>query len=1695
MNPTLHILHLEDDPNDAALVQSILADGGVDSAITCVQTRADFVAALERGGIDLVLSDFSLPGFDGLSALEIVRSRRPGLPVILVSGSLGEERAIDSLKSGATDYVLKERLARLVPAVRRAMQEVQERDERQRAEQLIQNERNFSEISLNSLPDIFYLFDEAGNFLRWNRNFERVSGYAAEEIARLKPLDLFTGDEREQVARKIEEVFKNGAATVEAHFTAKDGTRTPYYFTGHKIQMEGRPCLIGTGIDVSERRRLEAQLIEAQKMEVVGHLASGVAHDFNNILAVITGYCGLLLTDLELESPLRNHAEQIQQAADRAAGLTRQLLVFSRKQIVQPVVLDLNDTVSDLDKMLRRLIDEHIALTFVPGNDIGRVKADPGHISQVLMNLVINARDAMPDGGKLIITTGNVTLDKNYADSHAGVIPGDYVMLSVSDTGTGMTDEIKARMFEAFFTTKPKGKGTGLGLATCQTVVQQSGGHIGVYSELGTGTTFKVYFPSVEQPLDAVAGQVQTGPLPRGTETLLVVEDEPSVRHLARRVLETQGYEVLSAANGQDGLREVHEHKGPPIRLVITDVIMPVMGGKAMVEWLKTTNPQLKILFTSGYTNDAITQHGLQDAGFAFLAKPYTSATLARKVRAMLDDETDTAMLRKQSESVKTDGESKSVTASKTSRLAAKVYEHPEAESNDLLELKDGRVFERSSQPQRLNGEGVGRVWSFRDITERVQAEQKLGESRNFLDRIINTVPDPIFVKDRQHRGVLVNDAFCQLMGLKREELLEKSDHDHVGLTPAQADEFRSKDELVFTTGKENINEETITAADGTVHFIITKKALYTDEQGEKFIVGVIQDVTEQQRASEALRESEANYYSLVDQMAAGIFRKNAEGRYVFVNSSFCQVTLMPAEQILGKTASELLAGMKATLANSRLISDQLGTQDMGHHESIMRTGRQIMVEDEYLGSDGRRNYYHTVKSPVFDAGGKVTGSQGILFNITDRKAAEAALQESQALFLSLVDQMPAGIFRKDKEGRFVFVNTWFCQLKKMTPDQILGRTTSELAEVERQNPEPKWLVQGDVHHELILQTGQTIEVEEHYSRPDGRTQHLHVVKSAVFDADNRIVGTQGIQFDNTDAKEAEAALSYERDLLRSLLDNSPDQIYFKDAQSRFIKTSQAQAVLFGLKSVDDLLGKTDFNFFMEEHARPAFEDEQEIMRTGRPLIGKVEKETLKDGQVSWALTNKMPLRNKDGQIIGTFGISKNITDLKQAQEAAAYERDLLRTLLDHSPDSIFFKDLQSRLVNLSRSEAANLFRIALSRHRDTHPGESENQLPAHLSSVERFREYAIGKSDADFYGGEDALNFNQDEREIIRTGRPMLGKIEQAVCPDGSSIWHMTTKLPWHNQDGEIIGTFGNSKDISDLKNAEARIEATHKQLLDTSRQAGMAEIATNVLHNVGNILNSVNVSASVVVDSLKKCKIGNVTKVAAMLREHEHDLGSFITSDTKGRQLPAYLGQLAEQLLADQKAAIAELDLLVKNIGHIKEVVAMQQSYARVSGVKEIINVRDLVEDTLRMNAGALARHHVEVIREFEDVPPINVDKHRVLQILVNLIRNAKHACQDSERADMQLTVRAANSEGRIKISVSDNGIGIAPENLTRIFNHGFTTRKDGHGFGLHSGALATKEMGGSLTAHSDGVGKGATFTLELPLQPGSTTQVLEP
>ncbi len=409
-----------------------------------------------------------------------------------------------------------------------------------------------------------------------------------------------------------------------------------------------------------------------------------------------------------------------------------------------------------------------------------------------------------------------------------------------------------------------------------------------------------------------------------------------------------------------------------------------------------------------------------------------------------------------------------------------------------------------------------------------------------------------------------------------------------------------------------------------------------------------------------------------------------------------------------------------------------------------------------------------------------------------------------------------------------------------------------------------------------------------------------------------------------------------------------------------------------------------------------------------------------------------------------------------------AYERDLFRSLLDNAADRIYFKDVNSKFIRCSKSKWIR-------------SGASESEI--------------IGKTDFDLFHEAHARPAFEDEQNIIRTGQPLVGKLEKEIHPDGLTTWVLTAKMPWRDSKGNIIGTFGISKDVTAIKEAEIKLETLHRQLVDASRQAGMAEVATSVLHNVGNVLNSVNVSTILILDTLRKSKLSNVSRLAAMIQEHQDNLGAFFTTDPRGRELPGYLGRLAEHLTGEQARLLQEVEQTRNHVEHIKDIVSMQQNYAKISGVVEKVAVVDLVEDALRMNGSALARHDVQVIRDFPAQPiEINVERQKVLQVLVNVIRNAKYACDDAGRKDKQMTMQVRSADGRVQIAVKDNGVGIPAENLTRIFNHGFTTREKGHGFGLHSGALAAKEMGGTLSAQSDGPDQGATFILELPLQPSS-------
>ena len=634
MGTKVRLLHLEDNPTDSELVELALREAGMDWDVVRVESRDAFVAALEQGGFSMVVSDYSLPSFNGLEALRETRMRRPEVAFLFFTGTLGEERAVEALKAGATDFIAKERRDRLAPALQRAVREAAERSARKQAEEQYR-------LLFDGNPHPMWVFDpETLAFLAVNDATIRQYGYSRSELLAMTIKDIRPPEEVPALMEELRTPAwpKSDWLRVWKH-RRKDGSIISVETGANEISFQGRRAVLVLAHDVTEKKKLEAQLLQSQKMEAIGQLAGGVAHDFNNLLGVITGYTDLLFKDLGAQHPGTRRAEQIRKAADRAAGLTRQLLAFSRKQVLEPKVLDLNAVVLDVEKMLQRLIGEDIQLVTILSEALGRVKADPGQIEQVIVNLSVNARDAMPGGGKLIIETANVELDEYYAATRTEVVPGPYALLAVSDTGHGMDAETIAHIFEPFYTTKEEGKGTGLGLSTVFGIVKQTCGHIGVYSELGKGTTFRVYLPRVDVAEDGERITSLAPPpearRPRG-ETVLLVEDADVLRMMIREMLESVGYKVLVGGSPEEALTVGEAHSGP-IHLVLTDVVMPQMSGPQLAERLKAKWPGVKVLYMSGYTDEAIVHHGVLEGGAPFLQKPFTTEGLLRKVGELLD--------------------------------------------------------------------------------------------------------------------------------------------------------------------------------------------------------------------------------------------------------------------------------------------------------------------------------------------------------------------------------------------------------------------------------------------------------------------------------------------------------------------------------------------------------------------------------------------------------------------------------------------------------------------------------------------------------------------------------------------------------------------------------------------------------------------------------------------------------------------------------------------------------------------------------------------------------------------------------------------------------------------------------------------------------------------------------------------------
>ena len=508
--------------------------------------------------------------------------------------------------------------------------------ERRRSEDALRkNEEMFRLLfSYNPLPT-WVMDRESLKFLEVNEAAVRQYGYSQNEFKRMSVLDLRPEEERAKYLDQLKLIPDEGLYHGYWKHRKKDGKVIQVETISHQLEYAGRRVRLVVAQDISERHLLEQQLRQSQKMEAVGRLAGGVAHDFNNLLMVIKGHTELLLNVLPSEEKYSRKIEQIDRAADRASTLTRQLLAFSRLQVLQPQVINLNAVVDEMGKLLPRLIGEDIELVIRGSEDLGAIRADASQMEQVIMNLAVNARDAMPDGGRLLIETSNAELDSNYNAVHPVVRQGRYILLAVSDTGTGMTAETQARIFEPFFTTKPQGKGTGLGLSTVYGVVKQSGGFIWVYSEVGRGTSFKIYLPRVDQPVERVGAVRVLSEAPRGTETILLAEDEQDVRAVAREFLESGGYTVLEARDGADALKRVEKYDGA-IHMLVTDMVMPGMTGQELTAKLLKNRPEIRVLYMSGYSERAATDSTRGDSSLRLLAKPFSRWALLRAVHEIL---------------------------------------------------------------------------------------------------------------------------------------------------------------------------------------------------------------------------------------------------------------------------------------------------------------------------------------------------------------------------------------------------------------------------------------------------------------------------------------------------------------------------------------------------------------------------------------------------------------------------------------------------------------------------------------------------------------------------------------------------------------------------------------------------------------------------------------------------------------------------------------------------------------------------------------------------------------------------------------------------------------------------------------------------------------------------------------------------
>jgi len=631
----ISILLLEDDPLDAELCLRKLESSDLSFSIKGIRSADEFKREISGNKYDVVLGDYRMPDWTGLEAVRWLRASGYSVPFILVTGTLGDELAVECIKEGATDYVLKDKMERLPFALLRAVEEARLRAERDRSErELHQSEEQYASI-VRGAPYGIYRSDEDGQILMANPALVAMLGYESEaEVLKLNiEKDIYLNPkDRAGILHQLDE--QELFPLTEVKWRRKDGHTIIVRLEGRRLDTttEGTPRYEIFAQDITERRVLEQQFQQAQKMEAIGRLAGGVAHDFNNLLMIIRGCAELL--DHHKADPQRigGYIKQIHDATSIAASVVQQLMAFSRKQVPEKRALDFNAVLRDLRKMLPRLLGEDVQIVFTPGQSLERVAADRAQVEQIILNLAVNARDAMPAGGKLELSTSNVFLSTPQIEAGGVELPaGNYVLLSVADTGTGMEQEVKSHIFEPFFTTKERGKGTGLGLATVYGIVKENNGFIVIDSELGKGSEFKIYFPADAMAKEAPTTKSVSAPA-GGSETILLVEDEAALREITCEYLQSRGYNVLSANSGMQALEICRAHEAP-IDILMTDIIMPGIQGPELVKAALDMRPHMHVIYVSGYTDRGL-EIATKENNAIILQKTYSLADLGHTIRS-----------------------------------------------------------------------------------------------------------------------------------------------------------------------------------------------------------------------------------------------------------------------------------------------------------------------------------------------------------------------------------------------------------------------------------------------------------------------------------------------------------------------------------------------------------------------------------------------------------------------------------------------------------------------------------------------------------------------------------------------------------------------------------------------------------------------------------------------------------------------------------------------------------------------------------------------------------------------------------------------------------------------------------------------------------------------------------------------------